>query len=149
MLLPYNKGGIKLKYYTSDDYDSLVRYTYKEISELSDVSENYKLNNTKDKHHKHDKLFRKILNDKNEVDKLINMELEPEKELKEKDLEQYETKYIINKYEERVADVVYKLKDEEIFFLIEHQTKVDKNMMFRILEYTVGIIRSRKIARGK
>ena len=71
-----------MKYYTSDDYDSLVRYTYKEISELSDVSENYKLNNTKDKHHKHDKLFRKILNDKNEVAKLINMELEPEKELK-------------------------------------------------------------------
>ena len=138
-----------MKYYTSDDYDSLVRYTYKEISELNDVSENYKLNNTKDKHHKHDKLFRKILNDKNEVAKLINMELEPEKELKEKDLEQYETKYIINKYEERVADVVYKLKDEEIFFLIEHQTKVDRNMMFRILEYTVGIIRSRKIARGK
>ena len=71
-----------MKYYTSDDYDSLVRYTYKEISELNDVSENYKLNNTKDKHHKHDKLFRKILNDKNEVAKLINMELEPEKELK-------------------------------------------------------------------
>ena len=58
-----------MKYYTSDDYDSLVRYTYKEISELNDVSENYKLNNTKDKHHKHDKLFRKILNDKNEVAK--------------------------------------------------------------------------------
>ena len=90
-----------MKYYTSDDYDSLVRYTYKEISELSDVSENYKLNNTKDTHHKHDKLFRKILNDKNEVAKLINMELEPEKELKEKDLEQYETKYIINKYTQK------------------------------------------------
>lgn len=140
-----------MEYYTSDDYDDLVKYVRNKLYNLHDVSKGYKLDNMEDnnKHHKHDKLFRKILNDKNEVAKLIKDELEPEEEIRAENLEQYETKYITSRYEERVADVVYKLKDKEVFFLIEHQTKVDTNMMIRILEYTLGILRSRRIAKGK
>ena len=140
-----------MEYYTSDDYDDLVKYVRSKLYNLRDVSKEYKLDNMEDnnKHHKHDKLFRKILNDKNEVAKLIKDELEPEEEIRAENLEQYETKYITSRYEERVADVVYKLKDKEVFFLIEHQTKVDTNMMIRILEYTLGILRSRRIAKGK
>lgn len=34
------------------------------------------------------------------------------------------------------------MKDKKIFFLIEHQSKIDYSMPFRILEYQVAIIRS-------
>ena len=38
-------------------------------------------------------------------------------------------------------DIVYKIKGEEIYFLVEHQTKVDYSMPYRILNYCVEIIR--------
>ena len=37
---------------------------------------------------------------------------------------------------------MYKLKDKNIFFLIEHQTKIDYSMPLRILQYEVDIIKS-------
>ena len=46
------------------------------------------------------------------------------------------------KFKNQEADVVYKKKDQKIFFLIEHQSKIDYSMSFRLLEYEVAIIRS-------
>ena len=113
------------------------------IATLREESAEYILNGKKSKnkqktrkHHKHDKMFRKILNNEKEVAKLINQELDPEKEIKAEDLEKYETKFVSSRYEDREADIVYKLKDKEVFFLIEHQTKVDKEMPNRIAEYS-------------
>ena len=40
------------------------------------------------------------------------------------------------------VDIVYKIKGEEIYFLVEHQTKVDYSMPYRILKYEVEIIES-------
>ena len=51
--------------------------------------------------------------------------------------------YKLREDEEKEADIVYKIKGKEIFFLIEHQTKVDKKMAYRILEYSMEIIRGR------
>ena len=129
-------------YYTEKDYFSLTNFVnVHKKSFLSDVSEEYILN--KARHHKHDKLFRNILNDKSEISKLINKELKPKKEIKPEDLEKYETKFITNLYHEKEADVVYKLKNREVYFLIEHQTKVDKSMPVRIAEYSLAILKSR------
>ena len=134
------------------DYLDLVIFVNQNITcVLNDVSENYILDNvkTQHKHHKHDKLFRQILNNKEEVAKLINQELDPEEKVKAENLEKYETHYITNKFEERIADIVYKLKDKEVFFLIEHQTKVDENMPFRMADYSLSIMDSRKNSKDK
>jgi len=49
----------------------------------------------------------------------------------------------VNKiFQNREADIVYKYKDKNIFFLIEHQTKIDYSMPYRILEYEMAIMRS-------
>ena len=45
-------------------------------------------------------------------------------------------------FQNREADIVYKYKDKNIFFLIEHQTKIDYSMPYRILEYEMAIMRS-------
>ena len=138
-----------MQYYTIKDYFALVIYLSQNTTHvLNDVSENYLLSNS-NKHHKHDKLFRQILNNKEEVAKLINQELKPEEKIKAENLEKYETHYITSTYKEREADIVYKLKGKEVFFLIEHQTKVDKNMPFRIADYILAIMNSRKDLEGK
>ena len=140
-----------MEYYTGEDYPYLVAYlNRKNTWTLSDVSEEYGTNlKNKSKHHKHDKLFRKILNDEEEIVKLINEELDPEEKIKVGDIEKYETKYITKLYEERESDIVYKLKDKEVFFLIEEQTKVDMKMPERITEYTVAIMNSKRGLKDK
>ena len=140
-----------MQYYTSEDYPYLVAYLNRKTTwKLSDISKEYETNlKNKSKHHKHDKLFRKILNDEEEIVKLINEELEPEEKIKVGDIEKYETKYITKLYEERESDIVYKLKDKEVFFLIEEQTKVDMRMAERIAEYTVAIMNSRRGLKDK
>ena len=148
-----------MQYYTMEDYIDLLVYvnnTAKNIVKngkvtLKEEPKEYVLGGKKfkekqkaRKHHKHDKMFRKILNNEKEVAKLINQELDPEKEVKAEDIEKYETKFVSSRYEDKEADIVYKLKDKEVFFLIEHQTKVDKEMPNRIAEYSLHIMNSRK-----
>ena len=155
-----------MQYYTIEDYIELMVYVnYTQdvvkngIATLKEESAEYILD-TKDKEetkkkqktkiqHKHDKMFRKILNNEKEVAKLVNQELDPEKEVKAEDLEKYETKFVSSRYEDKEADIVYKLKGKEVFFLIEHQTKVDKEMPRRIAEYSLAIMNSRKAENRK
>ena len=141
--------------YTLYDYFKLYPYVIKQRNYgLKDNNQNYSLevsNSKKGKqYHKHDKLFREILNRNKEIVKLINKYVKPKKELTEEMIEKYDTKYLTSIYEKREADIVYKLKGKEVFFLIEHQTKVDKLMSYRILEYSLEIIRTRmKNIKGK
>ena len=88
----------------------------------------------------HNKVFRKILSDKIEVTKFLNEQLKIN--LKPGDIEQYNTSYINTLMQNEEADVVYKLKSKNEFFLIEHQSKVDYRMPFRILKYEMAIIES-------
>ena len=58
--------------------------------------------------------------------------------IKIEDIEKYKSSFINKLFQNREADTVYKMKDKNIFFLIEHQTKIDYSMTFRILEYQVN-----------
>ncbi len=89
-----------------------------------------------------DKVFRKILDDKQEASKLINKALKLKNKLTPKDIEKYNSSFVTNELKNEESDIIYKLKDKNVFFLIEHQTKVDYSMTFRILEYQVEIIKS-------
>ena len=88
----------------------------------------------------HDKVFRKILSDKIEVAKFLNEQLKIN--LKTEDIEQYNSSYINTLMQNEEADVVYKLKSKNEFFLIEHQSKVDYRMPFKILRYEMAIVES-------
>ena len=116
-------------------------YTYKEClpylnqNRVMEEGETYQARNQK-----HDKIFKEILDYKKEGVKLLNKYLDLE--IEEKDIEKYTRKFVLPELENRESDVIYKLKNEQIFFLIEHQTKVDYSMPFRMLEYIVEIMRS-------
>ena len=94
----------------------------------------------KPKKQKHDKIFKEILDNKREGAKIINKK--SDYKISESELEKYNRKFVLPELENRESDVIYKLKDKPVFFLIEHQTKVDYSMPFRMLEYSMEIIKS-------
>ena len=87
---------------------------------------------------KHDKTFKEILSNKQEMTKFleqfIGMEVEEE-------LEKHNSSFINKHYERRESDIIYKMKNKEIYYLIEHQSTVDSQMPRRILEYCMEIMR--------
>lgn len=109
---------------------------------LSDEKVKYEIDNKKEEstNNEHDKLIKTILKNKEEMAKLINNFLKPNKKVDSKNLVKYTNSYITKKYMASKADIVYKLKDDEIYFLIEHQSKKDNKMPERILNYSVDII---------
>ena len=108
-------------------------------STLSDNSAEYIIEDTLI-NNSHDKIFRTILGKENEALYLINKFLN--NPLKVTDIEKYNSSYITKKLENRECDIVYKLKGKDVYFLIEQQTVVDKNMPTRLLEYMIEIIKS-------
>ncbi len=109
------------------------------ILQLAEESEEYHLEG-ENKKYSHDKLIKNILKDEEEARKLINYFIRPKKEIEKGELVRYTNSYITKKYKSKEADLVYKLKEKEIFFLIEHQSTIDRTMPFRILNYCIDII---------
>ena len=113
-------------------------------------SENQRKNDSENKNNnEHDKIFRTILTNKDEAANLINkaLHLENGYKIKLEDIELYETQYITKKFQNRLADVVYIIKNKKlikqgkVFIHIEHQTKQDKTMPYRMEEYAHEIKR--------
>lgn len=105
---------------------------------MSDSNNGTRLNN------KHDKIFRKILDIKSETERFINktLKLSGDEVIKENQLEKYTNRFITTNLYDKESDVIYKIKGRNIFILIEHQTKIDYKMPIRMLEYSLGIIKS-------
>ena len=100
-----------------------------------DIEEENKEKITKNKvNHEHDKIFRTVLSKKTDLAKFLNKFLSLK--IKTEELEKYNNSYINQRFKNREADVVYRIKNQNIFLLIEHQTKIDKKMPIRLLEYT-------------
>ena len=93
-------------------------------------------------HHEHDKIIKKILENKKEAAEFINKAIKLYEPIEPEDLINYNKEYITDFFEIRAADVVYKFKNNNVFFLIEHQRKVDYSMPYRIFEYKSEILKS-------
>ena len=106
---------------------------YERMSSKANIQE-------KEINHEHDKIFRTILDKKENAALIINKAIDAKIEIK--DIEKYKNSFVNKVFQNREADIVYKMKNKNIFFLIEHQTKIDYSMPFRILEYEVAIMKS-------
>lgn len=87
-----------------------------------------------------DKIMKKILKNKREVVNIINDFIGIREKIKEEDLVKYTNSYVTKKYKAREGNIIYKLKNKDIFFLIEHQSSNDNNILFKMLNYCVDII---------
>ncbi len=108
---------------------------------LSDVSETYQIGEI---HQYKDKGFKVILEEKEEACQLINKALGIENTkyaVKKEEIVKYNSDFITQDFTLKQADIVYKKKGEDIFFLIEHQSTIDYSMPYRLLNYCIEIIR--------
>ncbi len=119
--------------------------------QLAEESATYNLNQV-EKKYSHDKLIKNILQDKKEATQFINQFIEPREKVKEEQLIRYTNSYITKKYKSKEPDLVYRLKNQDVFFLIEHQSTIDHNMPFRMLNYCLDIMqewsRNKKIGKN-
>ena len=81
-----------------------------------------------------------ILEDKTQVAEFINRCLKLKEKITPKDLEIYNSSFIDQKFSNQECDIVYKKKGQQIFFLMEHQSRIDYSMPRRILKYQIAIM---------
>ena len=98
----------------------------------------------KETHQYHDKIFKELLDDKKEFISFIKKYVGEEIELKEEEIEKYNRKFINTNFKVRESDIIYKIKDKEIFIIVEQQSRIDYKMPERMTEYCLEIIRSRE-----
>lgn len=113
--------------------------------QIPETKEKYPEKRLKEIDKKHDKIFRNVLSRKNEVAKFLNQFLNLQERIQEEDIIAYPTDFVTKRYETRQSDIIYKLKDKPVYFLIEHQSTIDKEMALRIWEYVGEIIRKEKM----
>ena len=144
-----------MKVFTYKNYiECIHKLRLNAVLRVAEEGETYNLEvktQEKNQDKKHDKLVKTILKNPEEMAKIINEFLEPSAEVKGEKLVKYTNSYITQKYKSKEADIVYKLKNEEVFFLVEHQSTIDKKMPYRILNYCVDImqewVKSKKLKR--
>ena len=134
-----------IEIFTYEDYIKYQNFLNRKVTILKEDPEIYILGSSKTNkkiNNEHDKIFRKILNVKAEAADFINEALNLKNRITEDQIEKYNSSFVTESLENQESDVIYKLKNKNIFFLIEHQTKIEYTMPIRILEYEMSIIKS-------
>lgn len=134
-------------YYYILSRKDIVKYILEEEKKkvfiLREDGEEYAVIGSKKINHKYDKTYRMLISNKKDAAHIINQALHLEEtRVKPEELEKYKSSYVTSWLENREADIVYKVKNRNIFFLIEHQTKADYAMPFRLQEYKLEIKKS-------
>ena len=86
-------------------------------------------------HQYHDKIFKDVLDNKGEIINLLRNYIEKnanEITIGQDDIERYNRKFITGNYKNKEADIIYKLKEKNVFILVEHQSTIDYEMPERI-----------------
>ena len=95
----------------------------------------------------HDKIVKRVFQSKREASrficKVIGRKVAPS------ELVAVQNSFVTTELRYREADIVYKVKGRNIVILIEHQTRVDYRMAYRILNYEIEIMRANEIDNPK
>ena len=116
------------------------------VKKYAKESEEFNKNKSKiDK--EHDKIVKRVFQSKKEaskfISKIIGIKIKPS------DLVASQNSFVTTELKYREADIVYKIKGTNIVILIEHQTRVDYRMSYRILNYQIEIMRANEVENPK
>ena len=88
----------------------------------------------------HDKFYRSLLKNRlefaNFINNFLNINILPD------NLIEVNSSFVTEKFENRISDIIYKLKNSNIYFLLEHQSYIDKFINSRILNYSANLIQN-------
>ncbi len=126
-------------------YKDYLKYANLEKINLREEVEKYNLDTKQEEktHQYSDKIFKEILSNKKEFIKFLQKYLGDKKfeELTENDIEKYNKEFITSKFKKKESDIVYKLANQNMYIIVEHQSKVDYTMPERMTEYCIELIR--------
>lgn len=114
----------------------MVLFTYTDYLRCKKLLQNYSNTVQEDSveyvYHKHDKLYRDLLNNKEEfylfLQDFFGYFLSY-------DISKYNRNFILHDYSNNYSDIVYKLKGIPIYLLLEHQSYIDYSIPYRIYQY--------------
>ena len=90
----------------------------------------------------HDKLFKKLLENREQTAKFLDMVLGSGKDITAKNLELYNKEFITDKFEKNETDIVYKVTNINVYIIIEHQSTADRTMPYRVRKYKTALMDS-------
>lgn len=126
-------------------YNQYIKYIHKvrlnAVLQLAEEGAKYNTQSENKLNSKENLIF-DILKDKSEVSKLINDFLEPKEIIKDEELAIYKNDYINKKQSSKECQVIYKIRNKPIFYLIKYKTNVDNQIEYKILNTCVDIIQA-------
>lgn len=126
-----------MKVFTYKDYINCIhKLRLNEIFQLAEDNRNYNIENKQ----KRISLIKKILEDKQEAVHLINKYLDIKEKINKEDIELFTSNYMNKKYKTKELPLIYRQKNKEVFFLIEHLDTIESNIKYKILNYCIDII---------
>ena len=112
------------------------------VKKYAKESEEFNKNKSKiDK--EHDKIIKRVFQSKKEAARFISKVIE--RKIKPRDLIVSQNSFVTSELRYREADIVYKIRNKNVVILIEHQTRVDYRMAYRILNYQIEIMRVNEV----
>ena len=131
-----------IKAFTFKDYIEYKRLEEdKLILEVREPEEEYHIEKRRI-NKKYDKTMKLALSNEEQVAAFINEVLNLKNKITANDIVKYTNSFTSKEFKSSEADIVYKLNNKNIFFLIECQSTIDYLMPKRILHYQTGLIAS-------
>lgn len=119
--------------FTYTDYLRCQKLLRNHANMVEENTTNYVLLHQKQNpYHKHDKLYRDLLNNKKEFYLFLQDFFHY---LLPYDITKYNRNFILHDYSNNYSDIVYKLKKLPVYLLIEHQSYIDYSIPYRIYQY--------------
>lgn len=114
----------------------MVLFTYTDYLRCKKLLQHYsntvQENSVEYVYHRHDKLYRDLLNNKEEFYLFLQDFFDY---LLPYDITKYNRNFILHDYSNNYSDIVYKLKGLPAYLLLEHQSYIDYSIPYRIYQY--------------
>ena len=130
-----------------EENDTYVEYkdTIEETQDyclVKEDEEQYKPKSNSITNSEHDKLFKKLLENREQTAKFLDMVLGSGKDITAQNLELYNKEFVTDKFEKNETDIVYKVSNLNVYIIIEHQSTADRTMPYRVRRYKAALMES-------
>lgn len=135
-----------MEIFSYEDYiKSIHTLRLNSVFQLAEEKEKYKLELEKQKtdiNYIYEKLVKIIFKDKKEVESFINKYVNTKEKISNNNLEEYKSNFVNSRFKSRKKDIIYKMEEKNMFFLIRYQNKINNSVIYEILNTCVDIIYS-------
>ena len=124
------------------EYENTIEEETQDYYLIKEDEEQYNPKSNSITNSEHDKLFKKILENREQTAKFLDMVLGSGKDITAKNLELYNKEFITDKFEKNETDIVYKVTNLNVYIIIEHQSTADRAMPYRVRKYKTALMES-------